>query len=216
MSAEVDAVDVCGWLRGLCLIALVRSSDGRLDATALRDDGALQDERRRLVHLLAGYTGIDARALDGAAEELLEMDEAYMRPENLNLQLSLLGGHPLPAFRFVHEGGVDRVALFHPLLEATFELTHAAIRVRAQTQADGTTSMEDLAVALGRFLGRVCNDEALGRAFAVASFARSAGDFLFFNGDAASRSADPAHAARVDQVLRELRATTMFAHPHVG
>ncbi len=150
--------------------------------------------------------------LQGAVDELLAADGEYVLPDNLNLQLGLLAGQPIPVFGFVQEAGVDRVALLYPLTEAAFALTHAAIRVRMQAPA-GTrsTSIEEFGGALGRFLGGVWGDDEIGRAFAVATIARAAGDVPFFNGDTAWRASDPELAGRIDAALGELRATTMFA-----
>ncbi len=55
MSLEMDTLDVRGWLRGLCLIAIVRSSDGRLaDARVGHHlDVALGGKQQPFMHALA-------------------------------------------------------------------------------------------------------------------------------------------------------------------
>jgi hypothetical protein len=61
-----------------------------------------------------------------------EEEEEYFTTENLNMQLSLLSGRPIPPYPFLAQARIDTVALARPFLKVAESLLHAAVRVRMQ------------------------------------------------------------------------------------
>ena len=72
MSSTMDFQDLRGYLRGLCLIVVVRTM-GRAPATSDFErvlDGALASDIGSLLSAVASYTGMHEAALRSAIEEL--------------------------------------------------------------------------------------------------------------------------------------------------
>jgi hypothetical protein len=71
------------------------------------------------IEALGLFTRTDEGYLASAVDELLLADDEYVRCENLNLQLGLLCGRPVPTYSSVTQDGVDHLALWRPLLDCS-------------------------------------------------------------------------------------------------
>lgn len=203
MSVEMDGRDVCGYLRGVCLVGVARVANGPLAPELVRD---LLAQRwavpiGRFSKSLSVYTGIDQAELLRAVEELCLADEEFLASENVNLQLSLLSGRPLPVFSFVRAAGIEPIALFRPLLDCARNLMHAAVRVRMQSGVEG--SQDPFWSEGAAFLSLMAGGGSIGAALALGTIVNVASDVLFFNAERANAAA-PELRGHIARVLGEL------------
>lgn len=207
MSIPMDSQDVRGYLRGLCLVVVVRAVR-RAPTKADVEDVLVTMFGEDLASIVAGlssFTGIEEASLTSAIGELFRADEDFLRPENVNLQLGLLAGRPVPTFPFVECGSADPTSLYRPFLDSAYNLVHAAVRTRMQLTA--LPSMSDTFwKELAGFLRRVGGGDEIASAIALSTIVNVVSDVLFFNSDASTRAKDPEVAATIARVLEELRA----------
>jgi hypothetical protein len=211
MSIEMDSQDLRGYLRGVCLIVVVRNrgcSVGRADIERTLGGRFLADIDA-LVGALAAFTGVSQPFLRGGVLELFQANDEFLLPDNLNLQLGLLSGRPAPIFPFVEEGQVHQLALLRPFLDVARNLVHAAVRLRMQLLPPSPANAFWPAVAT--FLHRVGGDDELAEAIALSTIADVVSDIIFFNLDAATRTDDPELVARMGRVIEELGMTDLHA-----
>lgn len=207
MSIVMDGQDVCGYLRGVCIVAIV----GKYGPTVTHPKIAqwinvdMSATLPSFVERLASYSGLEAAVLTAAVEELLAAGDAFVATENLEMQLGIFAGRPVPEFPFLRNGAVDRVTLRLPFLEAAKKLVHAAVRVRMQS---GVTSKTEpfwqAAVTLVQAVGQY---DPLAPALARAAVADTIADVVFGNWDAPKRTDDADLARQIQVVIDELRST---------
>lgn len=207
----MDSQDLRGYLRGLCLVVVVRVTDRALRKEDIQSvlGGKFGSELKAVAGAIADFTGIEEGFVTGGVEELFQANEEFLQLENLNMQLGLLSSRPVPTFPFVRSSSVDHVALLRPFLDVARNLVHAAVRLRMQLLPP--TSPELFWRVMGRFLRRVGGDDDVSGAIAVATIANVVSDVIFFNADAAARTEDPVLAARIGRVLDELATTHISA-----
>ncbi len=155
--------------------------------------------------VLQGFAGVDAAAVVDGMNSLIanDADAAFYEVENLNIQLSLLCGRPIPPYPFVVDVRTDDVALARPWLDVSLNLLHAAVRLRMQGTFPLPAS-EFWAEAI-LFLDCMWGPNFASRAMACSTVANVASDVLFHNFDIGARTSDPALILRADEVMNELR-----------
>lgn len=205
MSIVMDSQDVCGFLRGLCFVALVRSV-GRCPSPADLAAGLLDldGELGAFLPALALFTGIEVTTLRACVDEWLHADETYLVPENVNLQLGLFAGSGR-SFAFVWRDGADTTSLYRPLLHTARHLVHAAVRVRMQSSVP-LSGAEVFWMRLATFLRRAGGADAIASAVAIHTIVDVASDVLLFNSELATRTEEPLLIERSARVFEELRA----------
>lgn len=207
MSIVMDGQDVCGHLRGVCTVAIVGkygpvvTQPNIVQWTKVDMSAALPS----FVERLASYSGLEAAVLTAAVEELLEANDTFLATANLEMQLGIFAGRPLPEFPFLRNGAVDRVTLRLPFLEAAKKLVHAAVRVRMQSGA--ASKPEPFWQAAVTFLQAVGQYDPLAPALARAALADTIADVVFGNWDAPSRTDNADLARQIQVVIDELRST---------
>lgn len=205
MSVSMEAQDLRGYLRGLCLVVVVRTTGRELRRAdiekVLHEDFAL--DVCSLLAAIASFTGVGEGILTSAVEELFGADDSFLETENINLQLGLLCGRPVPIFPFVKDNAVNQVALLRPFLDTARNLLHVAVRLRMQSPPLGSPSGFWRTAA--EFLRRVGGDDDVAAGIALGTIANVVSDVLLFNSDAPERTADRALATSIARVLEELR-----------
>lgn len=204
MSFVEDARDLVGFVRGACLIAVVRqvSRSPRRDDVRQGLSGALGAAVCEFAGPLAAYTSVDRESIEESPRELLEEGvEEFYEVQNINMQLGLLSRKPIPIYPFVTTTAVDSVVLMRPFLDVSKNLLHAAVRLRMQTKIPSpqTEFWEQAHLFLRRCWG---GDLPAGLFRCISSDVAS--DIIFHNHDIANRSdADQSVPARI--VFDELR-----------
>jgi hypothetical protein len=211
MSVAMDSQDLRGYLRGLCLIIVVRVTDRAISKEDIQSvlGQTFSSEIKAASSAIANFTGIEENFVSGGVEDLFQANEDFLKLENLNLQLGLLCGRPVPVFPFVRLSSVNHLALLLPFLIAARNLVHAAVRLRMQLIPP--TPPDLFWRAMARFLCRVGGDDEVSAAFAVTTVANVISDVIFFNSDSAGRTEDPILAARISRVLNELATIDISA-----
>lgn len=206
MSITMDSQDLHGQLRGLCLVTSIRWIGGPIKSADLREvlGKRFGVEIEHFTAAAAAFSGIDVEELRSAVEELYTADDTYLQLENMNTQLGLLSGHPVPAFPFVEQNRVRDTALLRPFLDSSRNMIHSAVRLRMQTFS--AAPAEAFWPAALRFLQRMGGDGPMARAIALSTIIDVASDIIFFNTDAPNRAEDPALAHQIGHVLDELTA----------
>lgn len=209
MSIAMDLQDLRGYLRGFCLVVVVRETGHTPESAdikrVLQEEFALEIES--CLNALTSFTGLDAAVLGSAIDELFHADDEFLLPDNVNLQLGLLSGRAMPCFPFAERDGVDEMALHRPFLDTARNLIHAAVRIRMQSP--GLSSAHMFWEEIARFLRRMGGDNDLAAAIALSTVANVISDVLFFNSDAADRTEDRMLAETISHVLTELRTVNM-------
>jgi hypothetical protein len=206
MSTVMDTQDMLGGIRGMCLVAVVRRAMGPFSRASAEDIVRvhIREKVTRFADSLHDFTGVDASSVIEAMVDSVtgsEVEEHYA-PENINMQLSLLSGHPIPPYPFIAETRIDTVALARPYLDISLSLLHAAVRVRMQGTAPlVATAFWSEAIL---FLDGMWGPSSASRAMACATVADVVSDVLFYNRDISSRTIDPALLARASAVMAEL------------
>ncbi len=214
----MDTQDVLGGIRGVCLVAIARRARGtfsRVMAESIVKDH-IRDSVTRFADSLHDFTGIDTSSVIEAMDDSVAggEEEEYFATENLNMQLSLLGGRPIPPYPFLEQARIDTVALARPYLEVAEKLLHAAVRVRMQGTAPlVATAFWSEAIL---FLDCMWGPSFAARAMACATVANVASDVLFYNRDIGSRTSDHALLARASAVMAELGEVWVAIESHAG
>lgn len=218
MSIVMDTQDLLGGIRGVCLVAIAHRAMGpfsRASAERIAKD-RIREKVTRFADALHDFTGIDASSVIDAMNDSVaggEEDE-YFATENLNMQLSLLGGRPIPPYPFLEQARIDTVALARPYLDISETLLHAAVRVRMQGTAPlVATAFWSEAIV---FLDCMWGPSFASRAMACATVANVASDVLFGNHDIGSRTSDAALLARASAVMAELGEVWVSIEKHAG
>lgn len=206
MGAVMDSQDLLGGIRGVCLVAVVRRAMGPFSQATAEDivKTHICEKVTRFAESVHDFTGVDTESVIDAMNASFsggEEDE-YFAPENINMQLSLLSGHPIPPYPFIAETCIDTVALARPYLDISLSLLHSAVRVRMQGTAPlVATAFWSEAIL---FLDGMWGPSSASRAMACATVADVVSDVLFYNRDISSRTSDPALLARASAVMAEL------------
>jgi hypothetical protein len=207
MSTTMDLQDLRGALRGICLITVARTTGGAFTAgdieRALR--GTFAPDLAAAVVALSSYAGVDEGMLTSVVPELLRADDEFLKADNINLQLGLLAGQPLPIFSFMKTGETNLVALVLPFIETARNLVHAAVRLRMQSLP--VTDPAPFWPAIVRFLERMGGGDDMAHAIALSTVAGMISDVIFFNAGAPGRTNDPVLAAGIERVLVELSSS---------
>jgi hypothetical protein len=206
MSIVVDSQDLRGYLRGICLVAAVRVID--MDPTrgsfARALSGLLGDDTQLFLRKLSLFSGVDASSLRGAIDELYEADDEYLQADNINLQLGLLSGRPVPIFPFVRSNQVRQAALWRPFLESARNLAHAAVRLRMQQGIE--ERVDGYWPCLSSFLGRVGGNSELSYAISVATISDVVSDIIFYNSSISTRTENAVVVQGSNRVISELES----------
>lgn len=207
MDKVMDSQDLVGYIRGLCLLTIAHRATGgisRGSAERVANDHILE-KLVRFADALCEFTGIDRCSVVTVMNPLIASDvgEAFFESHNVNIQLSLLSGRPIPPYPFVSQSGVDSVALARPYLDVSTNLLHAAVRLRMQ----GTFPLVGVNFwpAAILFLDCMWGPSFTSRFMACATVINVASDVLFYNLDIGTRVSDLAVIARADAVMTELR-----------
>lgn len=214
----MDTHDLLGGIRGVCLVAIAHRAMGTFSRA--RAESIAKDHIRknvtRFAESLHDFTGVDTSSVIDAMDDSVAggEEEEYFATENLNMQLSLLGGRPFPPYPFLGQSRIDTVALARPYLEVAEKLLHAAVRVRMQDTAPlVATAFWSEAIL---FLDCMWGPSFASRAMACATVANVASDVLFGNHDIGSRTSDPALLARASAVMGELGEVWVSIEKHAG
>ena len=186
MSVVMDCQDLVGYVRGLCLVAIVHRAKGkfsRVSAECIAKEHIF-GKLARFADALHGFAGIDASLVVDVMNALVAngADETYFEIENVNIQLSLLSGQPIPPYPFVEETHVDAVALLRPYLDVSTNLLHAAVRLRMQSVVSLSSAREFWPEAM-LFLDCMWGASVASSAIARTTVASVASDVLFYNVD---------------------------------
>ena len=205
MSFVMDSRDLIGFLRGACLVGVVR----HVSRSPQRDDvsaglaGVVGNAVCEFAAPLAKYTSVDRESIEASPRELLEEGAGdFYEVDNINLQLGLLSRKPMPIYPFVSADAVDSVVLMRPFLDVSKNLLHAAVRLRMQTTP--TSPQGDFWEQADLFLRRCWGGDPPAGLFRCVG-ADVASDIIFHNHDIFHRS-DAEQAARARTVFDELRA----------
>ena len=207
MSIVMDTQDMLGGIRGTCLVAVVRRAMGPFSRASAEDivEAHISEKVTRFADSLHDFTGVDTSDVIDAMNASVaggEGEEEYFAPENINMQLSLLSGHPLPAYPFIAQTRIDAVALARPYLDISLHLLHAAVRVRMQGTAPlVATAFWSEAIL---FLDGMWGSSFASKTMACATVINVTSDVLFGNHDIGSRTSDPVLLARSTAVMVEL------------
>ena len=204
MSFVMDSRDLIGFLRGACLVGVVR----HVSRSPQRDDvsaglaGVVGNAVCEFAAPLAKYTSVDRESIEASPRELLEEGAGHFyEVDNINLQLGLLSRKPMPIYPFVSADAVDSVVLMRPFLDVSKNLLHAAVRLgcrQHQPHRKETSGNKPISSS-----GGVGGDPPAGLFRCVG--ADVASDIIFHNHDIFHRS-DAEQAARARTVFDELRA----------
>lgn len=202
----MDTGDLLGGLSNLCLIAAVRRvpTPVTLDGVRRFLEQTFAADIRRFSIALASYTALPLDEIVEAVERLIPPGASdWYDMNNLNMVLGLLTRTMLRDFPFVTSAGVDEVALLGPFVEVTYNLLHAAARVRMQSSVrapQGEFWSEASAFIVAVWPGRPGAE-----AFAATTIAEVITDLVDGNHEIADRSRDVQLIAAVREVLAELR-----------
>lgn len=204
MSFAMDENDLLGFIRGACLVAVVRqvSRSPQREDVDVALSGNIGESVRAFAPLLSGYTSVDCGSIEAAPRELLaEGSSDFYEIENINMQLGLLSRKPIPVYPFVSKTRVDSVVLMRPFLDVSKNLLHAAVRLRIE--AASSTPQGDFWNHAEAFIRRCWGGDPPSGLFRCVGI-DVASDIVFHNHDIADRS-DREQAARAAAVFNELR-----------
>jgi hypothetical protein len=209
MSVVMDERDLLGFVRGLCLLWIVRRADGPVTPEQIRRlfEERLSEELALLAKGLRSYCDVEEGDVIAVGEEILDATPESLAVPHLNLQLGLLSRRPLPEYPFVTEAGVDALGLTRPFLDTARNLVHAAVRLRMQRPAGDRP--DEFSPRVTRFLRGVWGDNAAAEALASASVVNAVSDLLFHNADLETRTADRELLERAHRVMEELRGSPL-------
>jgi hypothetical protein len=209
MSVYMDTGDLLGGLSNLCLIAAVRRvpTPVTLDGVRLFLEQTFAADLRRFSIALASYTALPLDDIVEAVERLIALGESdWYETNNLNMVLGLLTRPMLRDFPFVTCAAVDEEALLRPFVEVTYNLLHAAARVRMQSSVrapQGELWSEASAFIVAAWPGRPGAE-----AFAATTIAEVITDLVDNNSAIADRTQDAQLIAAVREVLAELHVAS--------